>query len=806
MNRLLKRQVRRAFGFVEPGEFEQAMIGLRDIIRRTACDKAVSALAEGLEDFFDRVEATYEQSERDLQLRNRSLQISSAELDSANRRLRAEADRQAIAIHALRQTSNDLLTSTGRPPLGEGVESLEQLTGVLIDLVHENETIHRNLSTVLADLERQKFALDQHAIVSIADTQGRITYANDHFCLVSGYQREELLGKDHQIVNSGWHDKKFFRTMWETITQGQVWHGEICNRKKNGNLYWVAATIVPFIGDNGQPFQFVAIRTDITTQRVMENALRESEQRLQIALDASNTGLWDWNPQTDQAYFSEHWLHMLGYQKGEIKENGQEWLGLIHPEDVALVQKRLEIHMRGETPTYQVEFRMRHRQELWKWIFSTGKVTERDAEGHPIRMTGIHIDVSERKRVEQELKSAMEQAEAANQAKSDFLANMSHEIRTPMNAIIGLSHLALAKAESPRQMDCLAKIHASSQSLLRIVNDILDFSKIEAGRLDMEVIPFDLDAVLHTLSAMISIRAHEKQLELVIIKDPEVPSHLKGDPLRLNQVLLNLVGNAVKFTEVGKVILRVEKEESKMTSDPIRLTFSVTDTGIGITPTQIASLFSAFTQADTSTTRRFGGTGLGLAISKRLVNLMGGDITVQSTPDVGSLFRFTIPLACDHQRAATIAPEPCPLHGSIPVGTLGSQSSERPDPKMEETIDHENSHHTILPSSLDPLSDQVNTPTAPLPQFRAELATPPTGEILNLEDLISQFEQLQAPLLERQPRQSLAILEQLTQLTLPLEIRTPFDNLKTLIHKYRLKDAMVVLEAIRIELTRLKET
>jgi len=262
----------------------------------------------------------------------------------------------------------------------------------------------------------------------------------------------------------------------------------------------------------------------------------------------------------------------------------------------------------------------------------------RDALGNVVGAIESIQDVTEMRRVERELVVARDAADAANRSKSEFLANMSHEIRTPMNAIIGMSHLAMQTDLDPRQADYLAKIDRAAHNLLGLINDILDFSKIEAGKMDMERVPFRFDEVLANLSTVVGVRAHEKGLEFAFDTDPHIPNRLIGDPLRLNQVLVNLCGNAVKFTERGEVVVRCRLLER--TESGARLQVEVSDTGIGLTDEQKEKLFRSFTQADSSTTRKYGGTGLGLSIVRRLVEMMGGTISVESRHGEGSTFRF----------------------------------------------------------------------------------------------------------------------------------------------------------------------
>src|SRR5213076_2797460 len=248
-------------------------------------------------------------------------------------------------------------------------------------------------------------------------------------------------------------------------------------------------------------------------------------------------------------------------------------------------------------------------------------------------------DITERKQTDVALKAAMVKAEEATRMKSMFLANMSHEIRTPMNAIIGLSHLALKTPLNPKQRDYVSKVHNAGTSLLAIINDILDFSKIEAGKLDLETTEFRLDEVISSVTTLTAQKAHEKGLEFLAHVAPGIPEVLLGDPLRLGQILTNFVNNAVKFTERGEI--RLEVEQVERTGEKVQLKFSVRDTGIGMTPEQSAKLFQPFVQADSSTTRKHGGTGLGLTICRRMVDLMGGRIWLESEPGAGTTFYFT---------------------------------------------------------------------------------------------------------------------------------------------------------------------
>lgn len=404
----------------------------------------------------------------------------------------------------------------GRPLLNPGEP--RRLIGALQDVTEkrsEREHLSKALEAAKIALSARtayQEALDKYAIVAITDRRGDIVFVNDRFCEISGYDRDELMGRNHRILNSGAHPRGFFRAMWRAISSGRAWHGEICNRNKLGQLYWVDTTVVPLLGADGKPEQFVSVRYDITERK-------NSEVERVAMLEA------------------------------------------LHERSLA--------------------------------------------------------------------------AEAATIAKSQFLATISHELRTPMNGVIGMLDLLMTTQLDSNQTLRASTALDSARSLLVLLNDILDFSKLESGQVALEAIAFSPRQLLDQIGGLLSPRAEAKGLALSCVVAPTVPAWLLGDPTRLSQVLVNLVGNALKFTEHGEVEVQVTYDPGAPGSE---LRLEVRDTGIGLSTEEQAQIFHRFVQADASTTRRFGGTGLGLAISKQLVDLMGGEMGVSSQAGAGSLF------------------------------------------------------------------------------------------------------------------------------------------------------------------------
>jgi PAS domain S-box-containing protein len=367
--------------------------------------------------------------------------------------------------------------------------------------------------------------------------------------------------------------------------------------------------------------------------------IKEAQERFQRAVSGTQDALFEFNLQTGEIWHSPRFRQMLGYDGSESNEEGRPE-AFIHPDDGAIVGKAMSDHLQHGVP-YDIEYRLRKKNGDWLWVRSRA-TAERDADNRPLWLAGSIHDITEERAARVAMERATQQAEEASRAKSTFLATMSHEIRTPMNGIIGMTGLLLDTRLDRVQRDYAETIRASAESLLTILNDILDFSKIEAGKLDIENIELDLRSNVDDVGSIMAFQAAAKGLELVVNVRPEVPERVLGDPQRIRQCLLNLVGNAIKFTPAGEVVLEVCLLGRQ--SGRALLHFEVRDTGIGIPRESLDKLFQPFTQADSSTTRRFGGTGLGLSIVRKLVEMMGGQTGAQSEVGKGSTFWFTLPL------------------------------------------------------------------------------------------------------------------------------------------------------------------
>src|SRR2546423_3252857 len=395
----------------------------------------------------------------------------------------------------------------------------------------------------------------------------------------------------------------------------------------------------------------LAIGTSFFDRRLTSQAgaLRSSEQRLQEVLNSSTAVTYATRVVGEvftPSWVSENITRTMGHAVADALQPAW-WVDHLHPEDRARVLGELPALMsQGHLTT---EYRFRHKDGAYHWVHDAARL-QRDAQGQATEVFGAWLDITTRKEAEQTMRDAREAAERATQAKAAFLANMSHEIRTPMNAVLGFTELVLDTDLSTEQRRSLELVRSSSEALLTILNDILDYSKIEAEHLDLESIPFDLPKVVHATATLLAVRAREKHLELTVDVPPDVPHMVRGDPTRVRQVLMNLIGNAIKFTEQGEVDVSAAVVAYHDGRTSVR--FRVRDTGIGISQEQLATIFDEFTQADVSMTRRYGGTGLGLAIPRKLVALMGGRLSVTSEVGRGSEFSFTLRVPVETPTAA----------------------------------------------------------------------------------------------------------------------------------------------------------
>jgi len=457
-----------------------------------------------------------------------------------------------------------------------------------------------------------------------------------------GYTEQELSRLETWDAMTHPDDRDICAQRYTEIVEGKCDRGQWDQRfvRRDGRIVFASGRFTLLRDAAGQPQYVVALTEDITERKRAEEERTRVTEQMRLLMDSTGQGIYGIDLQGNCTFINRATAEMIDYRSEDVL--GRNMHDLLH-------------HHKSDGSPYPVEecpiYRAFKRGEGCR--VDAEVIWRRDGTSIPVeyssfpileggKITGAVVtvsDIAERKRLEAELIAAKEAAEAATKAKSDFLANMSHEIRTPMNAIIGMTHLALKTQLTTKQEDYLTKIKTAADALLGIINDILDFSKIEAGKLNMEQTEFRFEDVLANLSSIVSQKAQDKNLEFLISAQNDLPPNLIGDPLRLGQILINLVNNAVKFTERGEVVVSVGAGEQ--VNDRVKLKFSVRDTGIGMTPEQTARLFQAFSQADTSTTRKYGGTGLGLSISKRLVEMMDGNIWVESERGVGSTFHFT---------------------------------------------------------------------------------------------------------------------------------------------------------------------
>jgi PAS domain S-box-containing protein len=590
--------------------------------------------------------------------------------------------------------------------------------------------------------------------VVITDQNGRFNWVNKGFERMSGYHLDEVIGKKPGEVLQGINTNPETNLyLSNKIRSGAPFQCEILNYNKSGKEYWVRIQGQPIRNKSGKVTSYFALQEDITVERAGKEALRRSEERWQFALEGAGDGVWEYNFQTREVFFSRQYKQMLGFEEGQFPNRFEEWQSRVHPDDRMALDETEQQYKSGLTSHHQREFRMRNAAGQYIWILDRGMVVSRLENGEPLRIIGTHSDITERKSAEQaltfkeekyrniianmnlgilemdnedriqyanpsfcqlsgyepdelvgaksgelfgnhgnltvselevrnklgeqlwwlvsgapsyndkgerigsigiylditnqkklqvELRDARELAEASSRAKETFLANMSHEIRTPMHAISGMVAILLKTKLTPNQKFHLEVIRTASENMIIILNDILDLSKLEASKLVMEKVGFELEPVLKKAVQVMKIKANEKRLGLILnVNLNDIDGVLIGDPFRLNQILFNLMSNAIKFTNNGQITVSCQWEKNEGNQQFLR--FEVSDTGIGMDPEFLEHLFEKFSQEHQSTSRTYGGTGLGMNITRELIALMGGAISVQSQKGKGSTFTCIIP-------------------------------------------------------------------------------------------------------------------------------------------------------------------
>jgi PAS domain S-box-containing protein len=535
-------------------------------------------------------------------------------------------------LHTIGWANSLTFDSSGRPT---------DVTSLGIDL-----TERRHAEEVLIESRNLYQSLVDNLPLSIMtfDREGKINYVNQFH--IDGFARGQL-------------DKEYFlgRALHELpglVSAGlgpvleDVRHGRHVNlpnlfipRLAAGGSAWQSVKAIPLFKD-GIFSGGILMREDITSRMLADEALRQSEERLALALEVTNDGLWDWDCVSGSTYFSPHYYAMLGFEPGEFEASYDAWRSLIHPDDVEAIEEEVARHV-ASGEVFETEFRMRNKSGHWTWIMARGRVVGKDGQGRAVRMVGTHVDVTERKNAEYAALRAKEAAEAASRAKSEFLANMSHEIRTPLNGIMGMLQLLQSTSLDNEQLEYSKMAVQSTSRLTSLLSDILDLSRVEAGKMPIRPETFNLREKLQQSIDLFAPLALQSGLELRNHFDGTLPHNVTGDPIRLQQVLTNLIGNAFKFTQSGFVNVEAYPLPAR-NENQLRIFFEISDTGCGIPDEALEHLFQPFSQVSTGYTRQYQGAGLGLSICKRLVGLMGGNMAISSEVGAGTSVYFCVTL------------------------------------------------------------------------------------------------------------------------------------------------------------------
>lgn len=572
------------------------------------------------------------------------------------------------------------------------------------------------------ELRSRNQAFDEHSGISETDVSGRILYVNQRFCELSGYSQEQLLGMDHRILKSGRHGPEFWCGVFADLGSRGVWRGEVCNRRPNGEEYWISTTKLAVRNGAGAVARYIAISNDITDRVRASQDAERSQRLLEVFIEHAPAAVAMFDQEMRYLSYSQKWVTDFGLE-------GVELLGRCHydvfrelPDSWRAVYERClkgAVERCDEDPFVRASGHVQWlRWEVRPWPAADGTV------GGVVMCT---VDITGARRQADDLERARAQAEGAARAKADFLAVMSHELRTPMNGVLGFANLLSDTPLDAEQRSYVQTIRQSGDTLLGLLNDLLDFSKAESGRMLFEPAVTSPRLAAEDVVELLVPRACEAGIEVVLMADAEPPLVL-ADPARLRQVLTNLVGNAIKFTKKGEICIRIEPVGGDPSGGFVR--FSITDTGIGVAADVLPELFARFRQADASISRRYGGTGLGLAISKQLVEAMGGEIGATSQPGLGSTFWFTVPGAPPGADPSTgDGMEPMPRLASG-LRVLAVVDRERPGELLGRLLEEAGVRHAIRkpgPGACAGLDWLDSSGRADWDVVVLDLMTPPAG-------------------------------------------------------------------------------
>ncbi|MFN9763062.1 MAG: PAS domain S-box protein [Pseudanabaena sp.] len=515
-----------------------------------------------------------------------------------------------------------------------------------------------------------------------ADFQGHITDANDRFLEMLGYTREDFQtgAIDWMAMTPPEYLEKDYACMEHLIIHRQIDPWEKEYYRKDGSRIPIIIGAALLHGTNNET---ICVILDISDRKNAEAVLRASDQRWQFALESVGDGIWDWNAQTNEIFFSQQWKALLGYADDEIENKFESWENLVHPDDIAQSYEDINKCLNRETIFYENEHRLRCKDGSYKWILARGKVFEWDVNGHALRMMGTHTDLSERKQAEAQLKYINEELLRATKLKDEFLANMSHELRTPLNSILGISESLqeeILGSLNETQLKAIATVESSGEHLLSLINDVLDLSKISAGMIELDIESVSVTNLCSSSLVFIKQQAFNKRIQIHSHIPPLIDNiNINIDERRIKQVLINLLTNAVKFTpNEGRITLLLAvgsghawqgeatiPQRLRDMNSPM-IVFQIVDTGIGIAPNDLQRLFQPFVQIDSALNRQYEGTGLGLALVKQIVELHGGQVTAESEVGKGSCFTFALPYVPSQPIASKSKPTSTDLQDSLP--------------------------------------------------------------------------------------------------------------------------------------------